>query len=970
VLAELVADVANEPGSLPLLQYALTELYERREGTMLTANAYRAIGGVSGALAGRAEEIYSGLAEPAQEAARQLFLRLVTLGEGTEDTRRRVERTELAAMEVDQDALEAAIQEFGAWRLLSFDRDPRSGTPTIEVAHEALIREWGRFRRWIDSGREQVRLHRRLSAAAREWEGAAREPSYLLRGSNLAQFESLADESTIALTEVEREFVDASREANELELARERRHNRRLKTVLAVALALLLLAVVAGALALVSRSNAQHEAQVALGRELGAEAVSEPRIDLAALLANESLRLDDSEATQGTLLTTLLRSPAAIGTFALPPTERPQNVQVAPDGRTIAVRTNSNLIRIYDTRTHRQVRSLPALPGDYLYLPHTQRLFLLNGNQAGIEYQMVDAATGRVIRVFSLDHRLLSAAGTSAALPVAATDDGRYVFLAYALQNKDGSDGPAYLDRWAVGRGGTPVTIPLRTRGMLAMTVTRAGRLLVASDDAIAAWDPATLQRDSVVSIRLPEAPAAFSPDGSVLAYGLTDGTLHFVDTANGRVTPGSTAHAGAVGAIAFSSNGRLAVSGGDEGVAIVWNPRTGQPLERLSGHATAIHDVAFSQDGRTVYTSSLDGTVLQWDLGGHRRFGRSFTVAPWPPAAFMAPPLAVSPDGTSFAALDGASGIAIYSTATLERTGSLTVPQRRRVTSVAWSGDRLAVGDDHGTVRVFTVARSSRLLRILPGLRAPVVSVAATDKGRIVAAAAVAGSPGQLAGPTHGTLVLWRDGRPTGHPVPLHGITLGAAVDLAFSRDGSQLAVAARNGPVLIVDPRTARVLRTIRPSRSDTAIAVAFAANGTLATTSWAGILTLWNPDTGTQIGHPTPVGSGPGSLSFDPTGRIIAIAGDAVRLWSAGTEQQLGSALPGPAQPEWTHVAFTPDGRYLFVVPADGTAWRWPATPTQWAEHACAVAGRNFTHEEWHRFVGARAYSRVCPQFPAGR
>jgi WD40 repeat protein len=205
---------------------------------------------------------------------------------------------------------------------------------------------------------------------------------------------------------------------------------------------------------------------------------------------------------------------------------------------------------------------------------------------------------------------------------------------------------------------------------------------------------------------------------------------------------------------------------------------------------------------------------------------------------------------------------------------------------------------------------------------------------------------------------------------VPLHGITLGAAVDLAFSRDGSQLAVAARNGPVLIVDPRTARVLRTIRPSRSDTAIAVAFAANGTLATTSWAGILTLWNPDTGTQIGHPTPVGSGPGSLSFDPTGRIIAIAGDAVRLWSAGTEQQLGSALPGPAQPEWTHVAFTPDGRYLFVVPADGTAWRWPATPTQWAEHACAVAGRNFTHEEWHRFVGARAYSRVCPQFPAGR
>src|SRR5436305_8184255 len=274
-LTELVTDVAGEPGTLPLLQYALTELYERREGSTLTQGAYRAIGGVSGALAGRAEEIYGGLEESAQEAARQLFLRLVTLGEGAEDTRRRVARTELASMEVDQLALEEAVQEFGAWRLLSFDRDPRSGTPTIEVAHEALMREWGRFRRWIDSGREEVRLHRRLAAATREWEDAGQEPSYLLRGSNLAQFELLAGDSAIALTQLERGFVEASTAANELELARQRRQNRRLKGLLAGAIGLLVLAVIAGVLALVSRSSAQHEAKVALGRELSAEPVRE-----------------------------------------------------------------------------------------------------------------------------------------------------------------------------------------------------------------------------------------------------------------------------------------------------------------------------------------------------------------------------------------------------------------------------------------------------------------------------------------------------------------------------------------------------------------------------------------------------------------------------------------------------------------------------------------------------------------------
>ena len=375
LLSELVTDVADEPGALPLLQYALTELYERREGSTLTADAYSAIGGISGALAGRAEEIYGGLGEPAQEAARQLFLRLVTLGEGAEDTRRRVERTELASMEVDQGALEEAIQEFGAWRLLSFDRDPRSGTPTIEVAHEALMREWGRFRRWIDSGREQVRLHRRLAAATREWEEAGRESSYLLRGSNLAQFELLAGDSTIALTELEREFVEASTAANELELARQRRQNRRLKGLLAGAVALLVVAVVAGAIALASRSHAQHEAKVALGRELGAEAVSQPRIDLAMLLARESLNLDRSTQTEGTLLATLLRAPTVVGTFTMPIEDRPQDVRVSPNGRTIAVITNNGVMRLYSTRNHHKVGEFPLDNTEYAYVPTTVATF-------------------------------------------------------------------------------------------------------------------------------------------------------------------------------------------------------------------------------------------------------------------------------------------------------------------------------------------------------------------------------------------------------------------------------------------------------------------------------------------------------------------------------------------------------------------------------------------------------------------
>jgi hypothetical protein len=206
----LIADVADEPGALPLLQYALTELYERRDGNIRARDAYRAIGGVSGALAGRADEIHAGLGGLAQDAARQLFLRLVTLGEGTEDTRRRVDRGELGSIEVDRRAMAEAIDAFGSSRLLSFDRDPRTGKPTIEVAHEALLREWERLRRWIDAAREDVRKHRRLLTAASEWADSDRDGSFLLRGGHLAQFESWSQESGLALTAALKVAVSSS----------------------------------------------------------------------------------------------------------------------------------------------------------------------------------------------------------------------------------------------------------------------------------------------------------------------------------------------------------------------------------------------------------------------------------------------------------------------------------------------------------------------------------------------------------------------------------------------------------------------------------------------------------------------------------------------------------------------------------------------------------------------------------------
>jgi DNA-binding SARP family transcriptional activator/WD40 repeat protein len=728
----LVADVVDEPGGLPLLSTTMLELWSVREGQVLRFDAYRGSGGMRGAVARMAEAAYAELSEAQQVEARTIFLRL-SLGEGEALVRRRVTLEEL------ESGLIPVVERLAAARLLTIRGD------TVEVAHEALLREWPRLRRWLDEDRDGRRVQAHLAAAARDWDERGRDRGDLYRGARLStalEWSAAHERETAPL---EREFVAAARRAAE-------GATRRLRMGIAVLASLLVAAVVAGALALVSRSHARHEATVALAQQLGAEAVDEPRLDRAMLLARESVNLDPSPATDSTLLATLLRSPAAIGTFALPITDRPQNVRVSTDGRTIVVLTNQGVARFYDTRTHRQVHVMPAFANDFTYLPGTNRLLVLAPDGPSIDYELVDGTTYRVLRRFELDRRVLTSPTTPRS-PVTVSRDGRYLYFGYAVANPDGSDGAAYVDRWATALGGRPTTIALHERGMIALAAIAGSRLVVATDGVVSTRDARTLRALHSVRTAATGAPAAaISPDGRVFAYGLADGTVHFVDTVTGRHTAGETAHTAGVGSVAFSPDSRTAVSGGDDGLAIVWAPRTGRPVARLSGHVNAIHDLAFDRRGATLYTSSLDGTILQWDLRSRRRFGAPFIVGAWPPTTEAPPTLAVAPDGRSFVALAGPSSLALYSTTSLRLQRTIALPRGHHPTAVAWAGDDIVIGDGTGAVGVYSTGGKPTLVRALAGLRAPIASLAADTAGA-VAAVAVHSTP---TGRASASLAIW----------------------------------------------------------------------------------------------------------------------------------------------------------------------------------------------------------------------
>ena len=207
LLAALIAEVSGQPNALPLFQYTLTELFDRRQDSVLTRAAYEALGGIRGAVASRAEEIYQGLDREQQEAVRQLFLRLVTVGRDSE-TRRVVAASELITLDVDTVTMHAAVEAFATNRLLVRDRDAFSGALTVEVAHEALLSEWERLRQWIDDGRDELRQHAAYTLALDDWLTAGRDPDYLLAGGRLDHFEQWRATTTMRLTAPEREFLD------------------------------------------------------------------------------------------------------------------------------------------------------------------------------------------------------------------------------------------------------------------------------------------------------------------------------------------------------------------------------------------------------------------------------------------------------------------------------------------------------------------------------------------------------------------------------------------------------------------------------------------------------------------------------------------------------------------------------------------------------------------------------------------
>jgi WD40 repeat protein/DNA-binding SARP family transcriptional activator len=952
-LTELVLrDVAEQPGALPLLSHALLETWRRRRRRTLTLDGYREAGGVDGAIAQTAEAVYNEFSPGQQALGKTIFLRLIEFGEGTDDTRRRVGRAELGENGVASPELDDVLATLTAARLVTADE------AGVEIAHEALIREWPRLRGWIDDDREGLRIHRHITHAALDWVALARDPAELYRGPRLVAATEWADTATDpGLNPLEHEFLEASQSQQQRQADEQSAQVRRLRRYLVGVAIALVVALVAGTLALVQRSRADNEATAARNATRTAEVgrlVAESQIVssrnryLSALLAIAANHLSDDDATRGALLNVLTNEPRLQGTMSVG-AKGYVAMAAVPPGTLLAVRGQGTVDFFDVVARRRSGRSIHPEAGSAIAVSPDGRL-LATGSDAG-SVTFWDVATRKPVgRGLALAH---------AALWLAFSPDGRRLVTAEG-KYADARPIDKALQVWDVDTR-QPVDLPFsgHTGAINVAAFSPDGAILATggNDARVVLHDPrtgATLGQPLGVGSYVYRL--TFSPDGRRLGVGTQDGSCLVFDVSSGAQVA-SLPSPGFLCSVLFSPDGRrLATLGGD--TARVWDAATFQPVgPPMQPQIGGMHG-AFSPDGKLLAITGFDAIVGLWDPNGHARIAEPLTSAPRLGALY-------SPDGKVLAVPDPRRVI-LYDVASRAPLGPpLPVPPGPSVgfdapARITFSPDGhvLAVGSLNGTIQRFDVATLQPVGAPIP-VDAPPTSLAFSPDGKLLAS-----------GSSLATVTLIDTVKGTPQPPVRFPNNVGFTF-VTFSPDGRRLVASFGDTGAFALDvTRSPAAVRRV-PNSAGQVVSAAFSPNGRLLVTGGpSGAVQFRDPRTLAPLG--APVVSNPSyiySLQFSPDGRVVAasdVSGPpTTRLIDTSTRQPIGN--PFVNYGIGGYVSFSADSKTIAMPSPDATIL-WATDPIRWRTGACDVAGRNLTRAEIAQYLpGSNQTSSSCRQYP---
>ncbi|MEV6551776.1 hypothetical protein AB0M57_24105 [Streptomyces sp. NPDC051597] len=987
--ARLLEDIADAPGGLPLLSHVLLEIWRRRRGKTLTLAGYAAVGGLEGAIAKTAEEVYASFTERQALAARRVLLRLVTPGDGTPDTRRPAALTEL--QDIGGEETTQVLEALTRARLLTLDYC------TVDLAHETLLTAWPRLRAWLEQDRERLRLHRKLTEAARSWQDTGRDPGALYRGTHLVSAqEYFGSGHTTDLTVLERTFLTASLDFRERERRSTARAVRRVQRLTAGLSVLAVLVLLASVIAW-RQSEAQKQERLrtearriaALAESLrGTDPASAMRLSIAAW------NLVDLPETRSALMGAAVQKEQ--DAFTDPNSDPGAIRYLGADGRTL-ISAGVDHVTAWDIRTHRRTASFPGL-GSHLadggtLSPDARRLTLKREDGS---VQMWDVRAGRV------------------AGPSMPADDGGEISPGGSILVLYRTAGPhAVIQLRDMRTGGTV----LERREEDRLPDVQPGKLSDIPDFALRRL----LRQRRMTSYPLPDVQV--SPDDSLMALCLPGTRLQMWNIIRRERVPTTwaplaTAKNCAEEDFQFTAGNRRLVLRGPAGVRI-WDIASGRELPTIPHDG--LKDVVFSPDGAFMAavdadeillwrTSSPTEPVFRYSLADEvvsdlrldteerqiRYFaGRSQTVVHSLSLDGVLNPDWQEPPAVAASFSPNAGTLAIAHQET--RTGHARIQLRETLRGRPVADLPSAPCPSHGqAARAPLPCTVHMAFRPDGGLLAykvsdPTASIP-PDKVSLwdVTARRAAGSvtvtrhsskaPGAYGNSVNGIVF-----HPDGRTLLASRIPEEEVIEYWDARRGTRTReVPAIGGETLVIKPRghllatshgqfldlqTGTVSRHTLTTGETTALA--YSPDGRyLASGDESGGVTIWDGDARRPLGNlpQPPAHDGQpryvSALAFSPDGRTLAAGGmdGTLRLWDVRSGRQAGSALP-VADTAVLALAFKPDSTTLYSSGANVPLRTYSVTAERAAAQACKRVGAGLTRDQWRTYIRDASYRKTC-------
>jgi diadenosine tetraphosphatase ApaH/serine/threonine PP2A family protein phosphatase len=624
----LIEQTEGREGALPLLQFALTRIWEGMENDIPPAKTLEDIGGVGGALAGEAQRVFASLSPQEQAIARRVFLGLVQLGEGTRDTRRRATLTSLLAHADKPEQFRRVIERFTdpGVRLMTVSAE---GTDeAAEVTHEALFDHWQQLNEWLDSSRDDLRFQRRLEEAAEHWNEQGRPAGLLWRSPDLDILKEFASRAGMEMSALELTFYQASVDLEEQErqadLQREREKKRQRTILTGVLSGGLIIAVSLGSVAWLKAQEATRNLREAQRQNIQTliqtgEVLLRDGQEFEALLATmeagqvyQQLKSEAKQTSRGLLLAnfydTIQRKSKWRDYYSLDDhTDTVLTLAFSADGEVLATGSWDSTVKLWRVSDGSLITSLDDHTEPVLTLAFSADGEVLATGSADSTVKLWRVSDGSLIT--SLDDH------TEPVLTLAFSADGEVL----ATGSADST-----VKLWRVSDGSLITSLDDHTEAVLTLAFSADGEVLATGsvDSTVKLWRVSdgsliTSLDDHTGSV----STLAFSADGEVLATGSWDSTVKLWRVSDG--TP-ITYHTGSVSTLAFSADGEVLATGSWDSTVKLWRVSDGTLITSLDDHTGSVWTLAFSADGEVLATGSEDSTVklYPWNLDALMRYG------------------------------------------------------------------------------------------------------------------------------------------------------------------------------------------------------------------------------------------------------------------------------------------------------------------------------------------------------------